>query len=633
MSNWKKGKQLNNGQYTIESILLRSGAGLAYRAKDNKTGKLVTIKVTKAVWRQQPNGKQLEAKLIQQATKIAQCQHSYLIKLYPEVLIEEDRVFMVMDYLEGENLAIYIDRNGKLDEYSALKLVSKIGSAINTLHKSKCVHQDIKPQNIIIEQQSQQPILLDYGLAIKLFTIGSKNKENTMMDYFSPPEKYEQSAKKAPSFDIYSLSAILYVLVTAQLPTSAKLRQYQDLTPPQQLNPSLSDRLNQGIIKGMALNPRRRPQNLRDWFQLLKDSQKTPVKINNQSPPVIDDDDDDDTAPLTPIPTNREEKTLIQKKPISRNNYDETVIQKTAIIKPLTDAKSPQLIYPDIENFHFETISIEPKKELFGFVNTVEKNLLPKNNKFFVEYLGEGVNLEMIFIPAGTFLMGSDNNEINRDKDESPVHRVKLSSFYMSKYPITQLQWRKVISFPKVKRPVKNNPSFFKGDDLPVEKVSWLDAQEFCQRLSKYSQRKYRLPTESEWEYACRGGTSTPFFFGDIITTDFANYDGREGYGCKPTGKYEKKTSPVGSFAPNPFGLYDVHGNVWEWCEDHYAPSYIHKPKDGSAFYSNVGNQPRVVRGGSWSLTPSYCRSAKRSSYSADSNYNFLGFRVVCVID
>lgn len=258
--------------------------------------------------------------------------------------------------------------------------------------------------------------------------------------------------------------------------------------------------------------------------------------------------------------------------------------------------------------------------------------MMTKTAQFFVEYIGEGVNLDMIFVPSGSFMMGSNSAENGRDKDENPQHLVKLNSFYVSKYPITQLQWRTVSSFPKISRPLKNNPSFYKGDNLPVEKVSWLDAQEFCKRLSKYTGRNYRLPTESEWEYSCRGNTKTSFFFGDIITPDFANYNTQSNEN-KNVGKIEKKTTPVDNFYPNCFGLYDFHGNVWEWCEDHYASNYIHKPKNGSAFYKDSINQPRVVRGGSWSLSSDYCRSAKRGNYAPDSTYNFIGFRIVCLMD
>ena len=619
MSNWKKGKQLNDGQYTIESILLRSSVGLAYRAKENQTGRLVIIKVANPAWRRQNNGADIETKLIQQAIQIANCHHPYLVNLDPEVANEGEQLYMIMDYLEGEDLASYIDRKGTLDEGEALKLIIKIASAVNLLHQNKCTHQHLKPQNILLEKISQQPMLADYGSAIKMFTMTARKGQTNLMDHFSPPEQYSQLAKIAPYSDVYSLAATLYVLVTAQLPNPAKLRQYKDLTPPQQLNPNLSDRLNQGIIKGMALNPAQRPQYLRDWLQLLKDNRPSP----SLSPKIQPQSSNSQKSQSKIVPTTR----------LSPMTGEETVSQKTAILRAGIGAKPASIIYPTIGTFDFETIKIKPKKGMLGLINTVEKQMISRKSKFFVEYLGEGINLEMIFIPSGTFMMGSSSQELRKEKDENPQHLVKSTSFYMSKYPVTQSQWRIVSSFDQVKRPIKSNPSFFKGDNLPVEKVSWLDAQEFCQRLNKYTQRKYRLPTESEWEYACRGGTTTPFFFGDIITNDFANYDGREGYNLKATGKYEKKTSPVGSFYPNPFGLYDLHGNVWEWCEDHYSPNYTHKPRDGSAFYSNMMNQPRVVRGGSWSLSPAYCRSAKRTSYSSNSNYNFLGFRVVCVLE
>lgn len=239
----------------------------------------------------------------------------------------------------------------------------------------------------------------------------------------------------------------------------------------------------------------------------------------------------------------------------------------------------------------------------------------------------------MIFIPSGQFMMGSSSDERHREKDESPQHKVNLNSFYISKYPVTQLQWKTVSYFPKVTRNLKHKPALFRGDALPVERVSWFDVQEFCKRLSKYTGRNYRLPTESEWEYACRGNTNTAFSFGDVITSEVANFDRPNKDNKNKNIKYEKKTTPVDNFYPNPFGLYDVHGNVWEWCEDNYVSSYTQKPKDGTAHLTSMVNQNRVVRGGSWSLSSEYCRSAKRNSYAPDSSYNFIGFRVVCVLD
>ncbi|BAQ65951.1 bifunctional serine/threonine-protein kinase/formylglycine-generating enzyme family protein [Geminocystis sp. NIES-3709] len=607
MSNWKKGLKLNNGQYVIESILLRSGTGFYYRAKDTSNSQLVTIKATNIFWSSHEDKKNFEEKLIKQAQLIAnKCSSPNIIKLYPEVFLENNRAYMIMDYLEGMDLATYVDRKGKLSTDSALKLITKIGSALNILHQNRCIHQDIKPQNIIIDQNTEEPILTDYGLAVKLFALAPRKTQN--MDSFSPPEQSANNNTK-PATDIYSLSAILYVLVTGQLPTPANFRSYRDLIPPQQYNPELSDRFNQAIIQGMELDIEKRPQNLRDWFQLFKENQP----------------DNSPNIPNKTLTAEMREKILS-----AVVDNDETIVQKISPINAPPTIIKPKTNYPNIETFEFETISIEPEKKLFGLMSSLKKNTITKNGQFFVEYLGEGVNLDMVFIPSGSFMMGSNNNEVGRDKDENPVHLVNLNSFYISKYPITQLQWRTISSFPKAGRPVKNNPSAFKGDNLPVEKVSWLDAQEFCKRLTKYTNRNYRLPTESEWEYACRGNTKSAFFFGDTIAPDIVNYDGRNDH---KKGKFDKKTTPVDSFYPNPFGLYDVHGNVWEWCEDHYTNNYVHTPKDGSAYNATMSNQPRVVRGGSWSLSSQYCRSAKRSSYAADSNYNFIGFRVVCVID
>ncbi|MBF2056391.1 MAG: SUMF1/EgtB/PvdO family nonheme iron enzyme [Cyanobacterium sp. T60_A2020_053] len=618
MSNWKKGKQLNHGQYVIESMSLRGGAGIAYRAKEIANGKLVTIQTTPKVWQGQPHSQDLELKLVKQAEKIARCQHPHLVKIEPYVLQEDEIVYMVMDYLEGDDLATYLDTYGKLDEYSALKLITKIASAINLLHQNRTIHQDIKPQNIIIEKKSQEPILLDYGLAIKLFSYDVRRAKNAMMDYFSSPEISGTGMRMGFSSDIYSLSATLYVLVTGQLPTPSQFRQYKELIPPQQYSPTLRDHTNLAILRGMSLDPQDRPQCIRDWFYLFRGDTAP------STPPQRSFDDDATTVPMETVKA-RDEEVISAFAP-----EDDIIIDDNGIVLPSVTNAVQNDLNPKIDTFEFETFTVIQKKKLFGLMEGLEKNTVTKQGRFFVEYLGEAVNLDMIAIPAGSFLMGSGSTDESKEKDETPQTRIKIAPFFLGKYPITQLQWRVVSNLPRVGRALKNNPSSFKGDNLPVDRVSWYDAQEFCLRLSNLTKRSYRLPTEAEWEYACRGATNTSFWFGDIITPEFANYDGRKtSKDDKKEGKYDRKTTPVDNFFPNPFGLYDTHGNVWEWCEDHYAPTYLQKPKDGSAFEVKISNQPRIVRGGSWSLDSSYCRSAKRSSYSADSAYNFIGFRVV----
>ena len=255
-----------------------------------------------------------------------------------------------------------------------------------------------------------------------------------------------------------------------------------------------------------------------------------------------------------------------------------------------------------------------------------------------VESLADKLTLELIKIPVGRFVMGAPEDELESSRDERPQHEVTVSGFYMGKYPVTQVQWRFVANLPEVERELDLEPSNFKGDDHPVEQVSWLDAVEFCARLSQHTEREYRLPSEAEWEYACRAGTKTPFHFGETITSDLANYNGDSNYnkdsaycdGIK--GVYRRGTTPVGSFGvANAFGLYDMHGNVWEWCEDDRNRTYNRAPKDGSAWIDRIRSDEsvRVLRGGSWYLNPGNCRSATRNFYAAESRRDSSGFRVV----
>ncbi|MFM6308867.1 MAG: formylglycine-generating enzyme family protein [Dolichospermum sp.] len=235
----------------------------------------------------------------------------------------------------------------------------------------------------------------------------------------------------------------------------------------------------------------------------------------------------------------------------------------------------------------------------------------------------------MIAIPGGTFMMGSPENEEQSRGEEKPQHEVTIKPFLMSKYPITQAQWRAVAKLPQVHEELKPDPSIFKGGNRPVENIPWHEAVEFCTRLSNHNQKSYRLPSEAEWEYACRAGTTTSFYFGETITTELVNYNGTYGQGQK--GQYRQQTTDVGTFPPNAFGLYDMHGNVWEWCQDDWHNNYEGAPIDGSAWISasNYLNL-KVVRGGAWYRYFESCRSASRNATVADFGINPHGFRVVC---
>jgi formylglycine-generating enzyme required for sulfatase activity len=221
--------------------------------------------------------------------------------------------------------------------------------------------------------------------------------------------------------------------------------------------------------------------------------------------------------------------------------------------------------------------------------------------QFFIENIN-GVEIKMVSVPSGTFLIGSPASETVRDADEGPQNNVTVQSFYMSQYEVTQAQYKTVMG---------TNPASFKGDDLPIDSVTWNDAVEFCRKLSQMSGREYRLPTEAEWEYAGRAGTTGPWA-GDV--------DALAWYGANSGGR----THPVGQKQPNGFKLYDMNGNVWEWCQSKYK-AYPYKAEDGREDLH--GNDVRVMRGGSWESSATSCRSAYRRRVIPD--VRSIGIRII----
>ena len=231
----------------------------------------------------------------------------------------------------------------------------------------------------------------------------------------------------------------------------------------------------------------------------------------------------------------------------------------------------------------------------------------------YKEDLGGGIFLDMVAIPGGKFMMGSNENDY-----EKPIHEVTVSSFYMGKYPVTQEQWKAIAQLEKIEIDLDPDISYFKGDKKPVDSVSWSMGVEFCKRLSRLTGKNYRLPSEAEWVYACRAGTTTQYYFGDNLDPSMANY-----------GQNLGGTSLVGSFPPNGLGLYDMHGNVWEWCLDDWHGNYNGCPTDGSAWLnrnnSQEGRKLKIIRGGSWYYGPQLCRSAYR--LDIDLVGDIVGFR------
>jgi formylglycine-generating enzyme required for sulfatase activity len=271
-----------------------------------------------------------------------------------------------------------------------------------------------------------------------------------------------------------------------------------------------------------------------------------------------------------------------------------------------------------LARFRAETVTVDDQGNI-----TASQTIEPE---YFTETIN-GMGIEMVAIAGGRFWMGSPDGEESREDNESPQHEVSVPDFFLGKFTVTQAQWRAVAQLPQINQSLKAGPSGFKGDNRPVERVSWDEAQEFCARLSQATGKAYRLPSEAQWEYACRAGTTTPFAFGATLNTDIVNYDGNYTYGNGKKGVYREQTIDVGSFPPNAWGLYDMHGNVYEWCEDSWHDNYNGAPTDGTAWIDN-GTEYKLLRGGSWAYNPRDCRSANRYNSTRDNQYNNLGFRL-----
>ena len=269
--------------------------------------------------------------------------------------------------------------------------------------------------------------------------------------------------------------------------------------------------------------------------------------------------------------------------------------------------------------YEYESVTVNRRGEII--------KRTPGRAKYYREDLENGVYLDMVYVAGGNFMMGRSWNEKvepNRFRQiDTPQHKVTVASYWMGKYAVTQEQWEVVIG---------NNPSHFKGVKRPVEYVTWDECQQFCKKLSQQTGKEYRLPSEAEWEYGCRAGTITAFHTGETITTDLANYRDDDTYLEEGKGVYREVVVEVGTFPPNAFGLYEIHGNVWEWCEDAWHDNYEEAPIDGRAWTYNPNpsqTHKRVLRGGASGSIPHYCRSAARVGTF---RFNYGSFRLVCLV-
>jgi formylglycine-generating enzyme required for sulfatase activity len=579
---WQSGQFIRNDAYKILRQLGYGGFGITYLAQDTALNCPVVIKSPHDYQCDDPRYSAYLDRFTQEGQRLANlARHPHIVRV-SSFFREESTPCLVMDFIEGETLLAKIEREGSLPEEIVVPWIVSIAEALSKVHQEGLVHRDAHPANIMI-QSDGHPVLIDFGIALEIQPF----KTTTMAglgghDDFAP---YEQVRRKSgiphPNMDIYCLAATLYYGVTGQTPDGATDRHIailegkDCLVPPKAIKSEISDRIHHAILIGMEMEPEDRPESMDHWITLLTT---------------------DDGLMNSIYPPTREELAL--------------------------------------KTLEFETVELDETAQI---VATPVKSI-----QYLDEILAEDLTLRMVIVPGGSFMMGSPENELHSYQDERPQHQVTVPDFAIGQLVITQSQWAAVSKLPKVKQKLNSTPSNFKGDDRPVERINWDEATEFCNRLAKYTRRPYRLPSEAEWEYACRAGTTTPFNIGPTIATDFANYRGLDedrgdqgillgNYDKGPKGRFQGKTVDATEFPPNSFGLYQMHGNIWEWCMDHWHSGYESAPIDASAWLNtNLDvSAERVIRGGSWSFSPQGCRSACRGFDAPDNRNNLIGFRVV----
>jgi eukaryotic-like serine/threonine-protein kinase len=587
------------GRYRLDAILGRGGFGQVWRAYDPQLARSVAIKIPCSDRMASPL---LRDAFLKEARKVAQLRHPNIVPVY-DFGQDGPYYFIVWDLIDGGSLADRI-RQTKFNLQEAITIVAEVAEALNYAHLRDIVHRDIKPGNILLDK-SGKAYVTDFGVAVtEEELLEEHGAVSGTLAYMSPEQARGDSLKINARTDIYSLGVVLYELLTGRLPFREKdfesLRKHiisGEPRTPRTIDDKIPLELEGICLKAMS-------KQLADRFSTAGDMANALRHFLRPASPAVSGL----KSPGGPVPVEALAKQLGM--PVGELIWKTREILHLEIRTPtfiLTTTQVSRLL----ENLQSKDIGGSADERAVKGIRRPPLNLS----------LGDGLLLNLVYIPEGAFTMGSPPDEEGHNDDET-VHEVRITRpFYMGQYPVTQEQFKRVMRF---------NPSYFDGPKLPVETVSWFECVSFCEALSQTLGRSFRLPTEAEWEYSCRAGTTTPFSTGMNISTDQANFDGKFTYGGALAGVSRRQTTPVGSFPPNSWDLHDMHGNVWEWCSDWYSiyPAGTVVDPQGPP-----KGEIRVFRGGSWFHGSADCRSAQRDALDAGRRHSPYGFRVVMACD
>jgi formylglycine-generating enzyme required for sulfatase activity/predicted Ser/Thr protein kinase len=569
------------GKYVIQKPLGEGVFGRVFLAEHSGLWQKHVIKLLSA---DSSRSTDIRNRFFQEAQLIARLKHPNIVPIM-DVAEYLGRPYYIMSYLNGGSLEDLLQKEKKLSTEKALEITSKILSALSEVHSKGIIHRDLKPNNVLLNE-SGEPILIDFGIA--RVEEGGKAKTGTGFSIGTPVYMSPEQLDAKPislTTDIYSMGIMLYELLTGKPPfegsMSSLITQHNTAKLPSVSgkidNSKLADGIQAVLQKACAKEPSARYSSAKEMREAVLG--------------------------------------LIQAKPKPNPEWE----KKEAEHK----RREEELRKKEEELQARERVVVQERKVEVVKATPVLEN--PSSSKTYTNSLG----MEFVLIPAGEFMMGAVPQDSEAKDNEKPQHKVRITKpFYMGKYPVTQEEWEMVIG---------NNPSWFKqaGKKAPVDTVSWNDCQEFIKKLGKKEGKTYRLPTEAEWEYGARGGGSTSLVGEPGRTTPTGSYVYTHGDDAGKFGDYAwytdnsgNTTHPVGQKKPNSIGLYDMMGNVWEWCEDWYGKDYYKNSLSVDPKGAKKGGG-RSLRGGSWDINDRRCRLSYRINLNPDNRNDYDGFRLI----
>ncbi len=531
---------------------------------------------------------------------------------------EQDEFYLVQEFITGQTLSQELS-NGRLSTLATIQILQEILTGLSVVHQENIIHRDLKPDNIIRRSSDGVLVLIDFGAVkeVRKATLAPKTQASIGFgtEGYMPSEQAMGFPK--PASDIYAVGAIGIECLTGQEPhqlfneeTLEFNWQYFYRVSDPKIDPLLG-RLAKVLNKMLRQRYLDRYANATEALQAIEDL----MRPERSLPPPLSRDRNRAVATRTSL----DRAAFLKLMGLGGVGAFSTF----TVSQILSNLENSAPIYYQKTGSMEEPISIEFSSiKLNERGDEIDKPI--RRAEIFQENLGQGIFLTMVKIPTGKFMMGASTSEEGQTPQERPQHSVEISDFYLGQTLVTQAQWAAI--FPETKISKQNR-------QLPVHSINWLDAIAFCTKLSQTTGGKYRLPSEAEWEYACRAHTTTPFAYGDTIAPSIVNYNGGHPYGQAQRGEFRQQITPVAKFPPNLFGLYDMHGNLWEWCLDEWFDNYNGASTTGAArgdLDVRARNSLRVVRGGSWFSDGQICRSASRLGLVGTFRHQYYGLRVAC---